>query len=137
MYKNNDVNQTVLLLLCISNTNKRWVGKDLYDLTDKEIKAKYGVEKMSELTKPQIRKYKIHSAKLLKGSKHSMYVHEDILIPIIMQSRLSDSKTIKFRSDFGFNQVSLILKRTISSNTSIKGIFCRKNNATKKKKKKK
>ena len=78
MYKHNDVNQTVLLLLCISNTNKRWGGKDLYDLIDKEIKAKYGVEKMSELTKPQIRKYKIHSAKFLKGSKHSMYVHEDI-----------------------------------------------------------
>ena len=40
-----------------------------------------------------------------------MYVHEDILIPIIMQSRLSDSKTIKFRSDLGFNQINLILKK--------------------------
>ena len=64
---------------------------------------------MSDLTKQQIRKYKIDRARLIKGSKHSMYVHEDILIPIIMQSRLSDSKTIKFRSDLGFNQISLIL----------------------------
>ena len=66
---------------------------------------------MNDLTKQQIRKYKIDRARLIKGSKHSMYVHEDILIPIIMQSRLSDSKTIKFRSDLGFNQINLILKK--------------------------
>ena len=47
---------------------------------------------MSDLTKQQIRKYKIDTEKLIKGSKHSMYVHEDISIPIIMQSRLLDSK---------------------------------------------
>ena len=43
---------------------------------------------MNDLTKQQIRKYKIDRVRLIKGSKHSMYVHEDILIPIIMQSRL-------------------------------------------------
>ena len=37
-----------------------------------------------DLTKQQIRNYKIDRAKLVKGSKHFMYVHEDILIPIIM-----------------------------------------------------
>ena len=66
---------------------------------------------MSDLTKQQIRKYKIDRERLIKGSKHSMYVHEDILIPIIMQSRLSDSKTIKFRTDLGFNQIYLILTK--------------------------
>ena len=60
---------------------------------------------MNHLTKQQIRKYKIDRARLFKGNKHSMHVHEDILIPIIMQSRLSDSKTIKFRADLGFNQI--------------------------------
>ena len=40
-----------------------------------------------------------------------MYVSEDLLIPIIMQSRLSDPKTTKFRSDLGFNQINLILKK--------------------------
>ena len=45
---------------------------------------------MNDLTKQQIRKYKIDRARLIKGSKYSRYVHEDILIPIIMQSRLSD-----------------------------------------------
>ena len=63
------------------------------------------------LQKQQIRKYKLDRAKLIKDSKHSMYVHEDILISIIMQSRLSDPKTIKFRADLGFNQINLILKK--------------------------
>ena len=40
-----------------------------------------------------------------------MYVHEDIATAIIMQSRLSDPKSIKFRSDLGFSQINLILKR--------------------------
>ena len=52
------------------------------------------------LKKKQIRKYKIDRAKLIKVSKHFMYVHENILIPITMQSRLSDPKTIKFRANF-------------------------------------
>ena len=80
IHENDDVNKTVLLLLCISDASKRWGGKDIYDLTHKEIKGKYGVDKMRELTKPQIRKYKIYRSRLFKGSKHSMYVHEDILI---------------------------------------------------------
>ena len=28
-----------------------------------------------------------------------------------MQSRLSDSKTVKFRTDLGFNQINLIIKK--------------------------
>ena len=66
---------------------------------------------MNDLTKEQIRKYKIDKARLIKGSKRSMYVHEDILISIIMQSRLSVPKPIKFRADLGFNQINLILKK--------------------------
>ena len=45
---------------------------------------------MSDLTKQQVRKYKIDRTRLIKGIKHSIYISEDILIPIIMQSRLSD-----------------------------------------------
>ena len=48
---------------------------------------------------------------MINSSKRSMYVHEDIGITIIMQSRLSDPKTIKFRSDLGLNQINLILKK--------------------------
>ena len=51
-------------------------------------------------------------------------VSEVIAVPIIMQTRLSNPKTIKFRSDLGFNQINLILKKkTISCNTTIKSIF--------------
>ena len=110
IHENDNVNKTLLKLLCISEIAQRWDGKNLYDLIDKEIKGKCGVTNMSDLTKQQIRKYKIDKAKLIKGSKHSMYVHEDIAITIIMQSRLSDPKTIKFRADLGFNQINLILK---------------------------
>ena len=44
IHENDDVNKTVLLLLCISDVKKRWSGKNLYDLIDKEIKGKYGVK---------------------------------------------------------------------------------------------
>ena len=60
---------------------------------------------------------------MIKSSKHFMYVHEDILIPIITQSRLSDSKTIKFRTDLGFNQINLILKKEQSVIESTKDAF--------------
>ena len=40
-----------------------------------------------------------------------------------MQSRLSDSKTIKFRTDLGFNQINLILKKEQSVIESIKDVF--------------
>ena len=66
---------------------------------------------MSDLTKQQIRKYQIDREKLIKGIKYSIYVSEDLLILIIMQSRLSDPKTIKFKSDLRFNQINLILKK--------------------------
>ena len=49
---------------------------------------------MNELTKQQIRKYKIDRTRLFKSSKHSMYVHKDIAIAIIVQSRLSGPKFI-------------------------------------------
>ena len=88
VHENDNVNKTLFNLLCISDIAKRWVGKNPYDLIDQEIKGKYEVKNMNDLTKQQIRKYKIDRARLIKGSKHSMYVHEDILIPIIKQSRL-------------------------------------------------
>ena len=70
-----NVNKTLLKLLCISDIAKRWGDKNIYDLIDKEIKGKNEVENMNKLTKLQIRKYKIDRTRLFKGSKHSMYVH--------------------------------------------------------------
>ena len=56
-------------------------------MIDKKIKGKYGVKKMNERTKQQIRKFKIDRSRLLKGSKESMYVSEVTVMPIIMQTR--------------------------------------------------
>ena len=109
--ENDNVKKTLFKLLHISDAKIRWGGKNLYDLINKEIKGKYEVKNMSDLTKQQIRKYKIDRARLIKGSKHSMYVREDILITIIIQSRSSDPKTVNFRFDLGFNQINLILKK--------------------------
>ena len=64
---------------------------------------------MNELTKEQLRKYKIDKSRSIKGSE-VMYVHEVIATPIIIQIRLSKPETIKFRSDLGFSQINLILK---------------------------
>ena len=109
--ENDNANKTLLKLICASGIAKRWGGKNIYDLIDKEIKEKYKVTSMNDLTKQQIKKYKIDRSRLIKGSKHSMYVHEDIAIKQIMQSRLSDPETLKFRIDLGFNQINLILKK--------------------------
>ena len=38
VHENDNVNKTLFKLLCISDVKKRWGGKDLYDLIDKEIK---------------------------------------------------------------------------------------------------
>ena len=81
IHENDDVKKTLLKLLCISEKKKKkriWGGKNLYDPIDKEIKGKYEVKNMNDLTKQQIRKYKIDRPRLIKGSKHSMNVHEDI-----------------------------------------------------------
>ena len=66
---------------------------------------------MNELTKEQTRKYTIGKSRLIEGSEQSMYAHEVIAISIIMQTRLSKPKTIKFRSDLGLNQINLTLKK--------------------------
>ena len=111
IHENDNVNKTLLLFLCISDISRRWGDTNIYDLIDKEIKGKYKVERINELTKQQIRKYKIDTARLIKGSKQSTYVSEVIAIPIIMQTRLSKPETIKFRSDLGSNEINLILKK--------------------------
>ena len=123
IHENDNINKTLLKLICISDIAKRWSGKNIYDLIDKEIKRKYKVTSMSDLTKQQIKKCKIGRSRLVKGSKHFMYVHEDIAITIIMQSRLSYLETIKFRSDLGFNQINLILKKEQTVLKSIKDAF--------------
>ena len=103
IHENDCVNKTLLLLLCISDISKRLGCANIYDPIDKEIKGKCNVKKMNELTKEQIRKYKIDKLRLIKGSEQSIYFHKVIAIPVIMHTRLSKPEAIKFRSDLGFN----------------------------------
>ena len=98
-------------LLSISDISRRWSSKNIYDLIDNKVKEKFKVEKIDKLTKQQIRKYKRDRARLIRVSKQSMYVSEVIAIPMIIQIRLSKPETIKCRSDLGFNQINLILKK--------------------------
>ena len=72
VHENDGVNKTLLRLLWICDINNRWGGKNIYDQIGKEFQGKCEVKNMNELIKPQIRKYKIDRARLLKGSKHSM-----------------------------------------------------------------
>ena len=50
---------------------------------------------MSVLTKQKIKKYKIDRSILIKDSKHSIYVHEDIKITIVVDlfNKYSTEKT--------------------------------------------
>ena len=48
---------------------------------------------------------------MINCGKEFMYISEVTIIPITMQTRLSNPETIKFRTDLGFNQISLILKK--------------------------
>ena len=86
MHENDDAYKGLLLLLCISDISKRCRYRNIYDLIDKEIKGKQKVKKMNELTKQQIRKYKINRARLIKCSKQSMYINKVIAIPTVMQT---------------------------------------------------
>ena len=103
-HENDDVNKTILLLLCISDTRKRWDGKNTYIRIDTEIKGKYNVKKMSELKKQQIRKYKIDSSRLIKGSKELLYISEVIAIAM---------RQIKMKSVLIANFIGLILMERV------------------------
>ena len=45
IHEDNDVNKTLLLLLCFSDIKKRLGCMNIYDLIDEEIKGKYGFQK--------------------------------------------------------------------------------------------
>ena len=63
---------------------------------------------MNDLTKQQIRKYKLDRSRLIKGSKHYVYVHEDILIPIIMQSTINTWEELSFSCEIAHHEKSVI-----------------------------
>ena len=89
IHENDNANKTILRLLCISDMAKRLGGKNIYGLIKKKLKENTWLKIENALTKPQIKKYKIDRARLFKNNKHSLYVHEDIAITIIIQSKIN------------------------------------------------
>ena len=80
--------------------------KNPCDLVDKEMKGKFRTNNPS---KQQIKKYKKHGSELIKDKK-VMYFHEDIIMPVIMHSRIP-TKSINLRSKLGLNQYDIILTK--------------------------
>ena len=99
--------------------------KNIYDLIDKEIKGKF---KTNNPTEQQIKEYKRHGSELINNEEF-VYTHEDIIIPIIMNWRVSTPKAIEFRSELGFKQHDIILTKEQSVISKITIICKRKNTA--------
>ena len=70
----------LVLRLRIKKIGRELDVKNIFDLVDKEIKSKF---ETNYPTEQQIRKYKGHGSEFIKDIK-SMYVHECIIIPVIM-----------------------------------------------------
>ena len=108
-----------VLLLRIKDIGRELDFKNIFDLVDKEIRGKI---ETNYPTEQQIKKYKRYGSQLIKDEKF-MYVHEDIITPIIMHYRVSTPKTFKFRSKLGFNQYDITLTKEQSVLKSVMDAF--------------
>ena len=93
--------------------------KNIFDLVDKETKGKF---ETNYPTEQQIRKYKKHGSKFIKNEKF-LYALECIIIPIMMNCRVSTSKSIEFRSKLGFDQYDITLAKEKSVSKSVMDLF--------------
>ena len=102
--------------------------KNIFDLVDKEIKAKF---ETNYPTEQQIRKYKRHGSELIENQKF-MNARECILIPVIMHCRVSTPKLIEFKlgSKLGFNQHDTTLTKEQSVLKLVLDAFERENMQT-------
>ena len=73
-----------ILWIRIKDTGRKLDVKNICSLVDKKIK---GIFETNYPTEQQIRKYKRHGPEFTEGIKF-MYVHECIIIPIIMHCRV-------------------------------------------------
>ena len=83
-----------ILWIRIKDIGRKLDVKNICSLVDKEIKGKFETNYPAE---QQIRKYKRHGSEFIEGIKFR-YVHEDIIIPIIMHCRVSTPKTTEIKS---------------------------------------
>ena len=109
-------NKSVLWIKMI-DIQKKLDVKNIHDLVDKEIKDKF---KTNNLTDEQIKKYKIYGTELIDGGKF-IYVHERVIIPVIMHCRTPES--CKFKRNLGFKLHDLINCKEQTVLESIKDAF--------------
>ena len=64
IHENDDVNKTLVLLLCVSDISKRLGYANIYGMIDKEIKGKCNVKKMNEITKKTNQKIQTRQIKI-------------------------------------------------------------------------
>ena len=96
-----------VLWIKIKDIGEKLDVKNIFDLVDKEVKGKF---ETNYFTKQQIKKFKRHGSILIENEKF-MYAHECIIIPVIMNCRVSTPKSIEFRSKLGFNQYDITLTK--------------------------
>ena len=108
-----------VLWVRIKDTERELDVKNICDLVDKEIKAKFETDYPTE---QQITKYKRHGSELIENEKF-MYAHECVIIPVIMHCRAATPKKIAFRSKLGFNQYDITLTKEQSVLKSVMDAF--------------
>ena len=108
-----------ILWLGIKDMGRELDVKKIFDLVEKEIKDKF---ETNYPTEQQIIKYKRHGSEFIKDIKF-MYAHECIIIPVIMDCRVSTRKSIEFRSKHGFNQYDITLTKEQSVLKSVMEAF--------------
>ena len=93
--------------------------ENIDDLIDKEIKGRFETRNP---TNEQINENKRHGSELIDVEKF-MFTREDIIMPIIMHSRVSTPEAIELKTRLGSNQDDLIMKKEKSVLTKIMKVF--------------
>ena len=108
-----------MLWLRKKDTGETLGAEDIDDLIDKEIKGRFETRNP---TNEQINEYKRYGSELIDAEKF-MFTREDIIMPIIMHSRVSTPEAIEFKTRLGINQDDLITTKEKSVLTKIMKVF--------------
>ena len=108
-----------VLWLRIKDIGRELDAENIYNLMDKEIKGRFETDNPTD---EQIKKYKRYGSEFIENKKF-MYVHEDIIMPVIMHCRVATPKSTEFRSKLGFNQDNITLIKEQSVLKSVMDAF--------------
>ena len=115
-----------MLWLRNKDIGEKFGVENIYDLIDKEIKGRFETRNPTD---EQIKKYKRHRSELINGEKF-ICINENIIMPIIMHSRVSTPKAIECRSKLGFKQHDIVFNKEQSVIPKIMKIFLNEKNIT-------